>query len=447
MTPISLRARLFILLSAATGLVWLFAVLWIQHSTRAEVEQVLDARLAEAATMVSSLISEQRIELSADAAPLVIQKATGHHYSRKLSCQIWSLTGNLVGRSEGAPVGQLTDATGTGYSETLVDGEVWRVYSVDNPDLGVRVMIGDALEVRERLVRDVIEGLLLPAAVILPILAMLIWLSVAQGLVPLKRLEAALRARAPADLSPLPDGPTPREIRPVRRALNRLFAEVETVRATERDFIAFAAHELKTPLAGLRTQAQIARIATDPETQKHALAVIERSVVRTDHLVRQLLELASVERDTAKTAAVELDRLLSDVSADLDALASERNVHVEISGDKGCMLESNRFLLHAAIRNLVENAIQASAPDGKVRIELRQDEVETIITVDDDGPAIPADLIERVTERFFRGPDASSDGSGLGLSIVASALDRLGGTLRFSPAPKQGQRVRIIFPK
>ncbi|WP_425277800.1 ATP-binding protein [Roseivivax isoporae] len=424
------------------------AALWIQNSTRAEVERVLDARLAEAATMVSSLISDHRIEVArAGGAPVPVPMPAPSGYSRQLSCQIWSLDGTMVGRSGGAPEAELTGSGQEGYSVSIVDGEPWRVYTVVNPELGVRVMVGDSLAVRDRLVRDVLEGLLLPAAVILPILAALIWISVARGLAPLDRLAEALRARAPADLSPLPAGPAPREIRPVRRALDTLFARVAAARDVERDFTTYAAHELKTPLAGLRTQAQVLRMAEDPATRDGALRAIEISVDRTDRMVRQLLELAAVERTEDAIEPTDTAELVAGTLDDLDMLARGRDVTLALTRkDIGHPFETNPFLLRAALRNVVENAILASPPGGRVTVSPLCDDRLLTIVVRDEGQGIPPELRDRVTERFARGRTSGPQGSGLGLSIVASAMERLGGTVVFDASSGQSQVVRLVLP-
>lgn len=443
----SLKMRLFLLLSAATGLVWLSAVLWIDHSTRGEVEKVLDARLREAATMVSSLIADRRIDVTAGAPSQLSLPAPGSTgYTRQLSCQIWSLEGGLLGQSEGAPDARLTSATQTGFSEEMIDGELWRVYTTVNSDLGVRVMVGDAFAVRGKLVRDVMTGFAIPAAVILPLLAALIWLSVGHGLTPLDRLAEGLRARQPQDLSPLPAGPAPREIRPVRRALNRLFAEVEAVRATERDFVAFAAHELKTPMAGLRMQAQIVRIAEDEDTRRHALLTIEQSVDRTDRLVRQLLELAAVERHVDSASPVDLAALIADVCRDLGQTAARKTVRIDVCGAEDVTIQTIRYLAHAALRNILENAITASPEGAVVQITVQQQADEVTVTIRDQGRGIAPAQLGRITERFYRPADSRPGGSGLGLAIVATAADRLGAQLELPLAEGQGQTVRLVFP-
>jgi two-component system, OmpR family, sensor histidine kinase QseC len=206
----SIRLRLFAILLATTGALWLLAVMWTYFSVQHQVERVLDARLMEAARMVSSLLTDHHINVAAavddtkatDAAsPFDLQE----DYRRQLSCQIWSLQGQLVSRSESAPRESLTDNR-DGFSETIVDGVRWRVFAVVNPNLNARVLVGDSLEIRDRLVADVVKGQLVPAVAILPILAVLIWLSVGQGLGPLNRIAMSLGLRSADELHPLPAG-------------------------------------------------------------------------------------------------------------------------------------------------------------------------------------------------------------------------------------------------
>ena len=163
----SIRLRLFTILLATTGAVWLFAVMWTYFSVQHQVERVLDARLMEAARMVSSLLTNHHIAVAgavdntkADDAGLPFDLQGD--YRRQLSCQIWSLQGQLVSRSESAPHESLTDSR-DGFSETSVDGVRWRVFAVVNPELNLRVLIGDSLEIRDRLVADVVKGQLVPA--------------------------------------------------------------------------------------------------------------------------------------------------------------------------------------------------------------------------------------------------------------------------------------------
>lgn len=446
---ISMRSRLFVILLVATGALWLSAILWIQYSTRAEVERVLDARLSEAGRMVSSLISDRRVDVGQAAA--LVQPEVPHaqqDYVHQLSCQIWALDGTLVGQSGSAPQRPLTEAE-AGFSQNVVDGVEWRVYTVVNEDLGVRVMIGDSLQVRDRLVNDVTAGLLLPAALILPVLAGLIWVSIGRGLMPLNRMAQALATRQATDLSPLPKAPVPREIRPMTDALNGLFRRVSAAREHERSFTAYAAHELKTPLAGLKTQAQIAAMARDEPTRRMALGQLERGVDRTDRMVRQLLDMAMVEAEaeTQLHAAVPLAEIIADVAEALTPLAQGRALCIVNQGvEAGPPVTEYRYLVAAALRNLIENALQASPEGGDVEVSLRKDGTIWICTVMDRGPGIAAGDRQQVTDRFFKGAGVQGPGSGLGLAIVTAAMDRMGGTLRLAPRKGGGEIAELLLP-
>lgn len=433
----AMRTRLFLILLTGTGAIWLFAVIWIQQSTYAQVERVLDARLAQSARMVASLVADRNITPRAAA-----QQAAGepgafgkmHDYSRQISCQIWQFDGHLLANSEAAPKDRLSATDG--YSTTTVDGETWRVFTVSDPTQGIRVMVGDRLTVRQRLVRDLTEGLLLPAVFILPLLAGLIWFALNRGLAPLERMAGDLARQRAHDLTPLTEGPTPREILPMRQALNGLIRRVAAAREAERQFTAFAAHELKTPLAGLKTQAQIAALAEDEATRRDALKRLVQGVDRTDHMVKQLLALARLEmEERAVPRRLALAPLFAEIAETLGPLARARNVAI-VTQAGGMTVTVDQQLLTLALRNLMENAINASPPGGQVELCAQAVGGSARLEIFDRGPGIPAAERAKVRERFFRGAGTATPGSGLGLPIVEAAVNRLGG--RFGLSPREG---------
>lgn len=443
----SIRTRLLRILLITTGIVWMSAFAWIYMNTRAEVERVLDARLIEAARMVNSLIDSQEID-PARAAALPAEMARPHSsYDRQLSCQIWALDGTLVGRSESAPGQPLSRSKG-GFSETVVDGETWRVYTVENEALGVRVMVGDNLRVRDRLVRDVIRGLVLPGLLTLALLAVLIWFSVRKGLSPLNAMARTLEMRPASDLSPLPDDDSPTEIKPMIRSLNGLFERVSAARAHERDFTAFAAHELRTPIAGLKTQAQIA-LGSDAEPVRNAaLRQIIVGVDRTSRLVRQLTDLTNAESSHIQhdrhglNAGLAMARIAEDIARLYPHAA--RIVIADALGE--LTLQANDTLFMLATRNLLENAVQHSPADQVVTCSLRRGADTLSILIEDCGPGIPEDELPKACSRFFRGRHKTAMGSGLGLAIADMALGRMGAQLLLSNGAQKGLRAEMRFP-
>ncbi|MEI4485214.1 ATP-binding protein [Frigidibacter sp. MR17.14] len=446
----SMRVRLFAILLLATGVVWASAVIWIHNSTRAKVERVLDARLAESARMVSSLLSDQKIEVVTAVRAVAAQTAEfpeeGGTYVHQLSCQIWGLDGRRVAGSGNAPDLPLT-GTRTGFSISEVGGVSWRVFSVVNEERGVRVMVGDSIAIRDRLVRDVTTGLILPAALILPALALLIWVSLGKGMAPLAHMADALRLRSATDLGPITQL-SPREIEPIRDALNSLFDRVSQARDREQAFTAYAAHELKTPLAGLKLQAQIAVAAPEASIRDRALAQILAGVDRTDRLARQLLDMAAVDAETLPThlPPTRLSAIIDDTIADTAALWRGREIRIEVDVSTDTVVSgAHRFLLFSAIRNLLENAVNASPKGEVVTIHADMRVSEAVLAVSDRGPGIPAADRATVVERFFRSGPGS--GSGLGLSIVSCAIQRIGGSLILSERPGGGEVVLLLWPE
>lgn len=442
----SIRGRLFIVLTVATGLIWLCASAWVFFQTRSEVEHVLDTRLQEAARMVSSLAINSDA-VASDRSPsdehLLPEIAS---YERQLSCQIWSLDGRLVARSSGAPSDSLGNET-DGFSDQQVGGETWRVYAISDPAKGIRVLVGDRLGLRERLISDLIKGLLWPTLLIFPLLGLLIWTVLGQGLRPLHLMAIDLRNRSVDDMSPVETSQAPPELAPLANSLNGLFSKVESARRHERDITAFAAHELRTPLAGLKTQAQVAIATQDPEARGRALRLIVISVDRTSRMVRQLLAIARIDAqdDFQRTDNVNLGEILDEIIS-ADPLSDSANlVLTPALYETG--FATNRELLTVALRNLHENSIQHIKNNGTVTWDAVRVGSSITIYVDDDGPGIPDSELALVTSRFFRGRHKSPYGSGLGLSIVQLAADKLGGTLALkNRSDGNGLRAALSFP-
>ncbi len=420
----SLRGRLFAILVAATGLIWLSAVVWIYFGTKSELEHVLDTRLQEAARMVNSLIASGDLTASRAASVAAGAETDALSYERQLSCQIWSLNGQLVARSDGAPDQRLADDA-SGFSDHLVGGVAWRIYAIENKQTGFRVMVGDRLGLRDKLVGDLIMGLIAPILLVVPALAFLIWGSLGRGLRPLLNMATDLHARSAEDMRPLDAGRAPGELRPLAQAINGLFDKVEAARRHERDVTAFAAHELRTPLAGLKVQAQIALASNDKAVRHDALRQILTSVDRTSRLVRQLLVLAKLDATDApeQDEDVDLGALLTEI-AEMNADARGAIATKIDSALAGRMVCTNREILTIALRNLHENALAHSPEDGTVAWAPTTDGNGVAVT--DNGPGIPAEELALVAQRFYRGRHRSKTGSGLGLTIVETAAGKLG---------------------
>jgi len=439
----SLRARLLGALVIATGVIWLAAAVWIDVGARREVERVLDNRLQDAAHMVSTLAASGR--LAADGgrgAPVIVPDATA--YMHQLSCQIWSFDDQLVAQSGGAPETKLA-ADGSGFSDREINGERWRVYALEDSAKGFRVLVGDRLTLREGLVAELIKGLLWPAILILPLLALAIWGSVRGALRPLRLIAQDIARRDGDDMRALDASSSPEEIRPLAGALNSLFAKVEKARRHEREITAFAAHELRTPLAGIQAQAQIAVAAADSELRTKALRQILRGVDRTARLVTQLLALARLDAEDATLTpeAIEIGATLEEIAELCRAAGPE--VEVRINRElRSARVVAPREPLTLILRNLTENALQHTPPGGA--IDWRLSESPDGFELCDQGPGAPEAELPLLTRRFFRGASQAVPGSGLGLTIAELAAARCGATLSLSNrTDRAGLVAKVVF--
>lgn len=441
----SLKRRLFLILVAATGLIWLAATCWVYVGTTREVENVLDSRLQEAARMVLSLASNNgagSFQNDADAS----HAGDILSYERQLSCQIWSLDGRLVARSSGTPSESLSD-TRTGFSERTIKGETWRVFTTEDPVKNVRVLVGDRLGSREAFVTDIIKGLAAPMLLTVPLLALLIWVSLNRGLRPIQILAEDLKRRDADDMTPVRTGGIPTEIQPMVSSLNNLFGRVENALRHERDITAFAAHELRTPLAGLRMQTQIAMTATESGVRDAALRQIMFSVDRATRLVRQLLTIARLDSEShAPLTPVRIGDVLKEMLEALPPADSEADVIIDPVLQL-TVATTNHDALLLAVRNLHENAVRHMPQRGTVRWSSEHTAEGTVLFVEDTGPGIADDEFDLVTNRFFRGRNKTALGSGLGLSIVTLALRAGGAQLRLlNRTDTSGLRAEILWP-
>ncbi|HET6305888.1 MAG TPA: ATP-binding protein [Rhodopila sp.] len=449
----SLRARLLLVLIASTTAIWMCGFAWIYLNSQREIQTLLDRRMMEAARMVLSLAapasatSGQNLAMMVSRAEPDTGPGLGGAYERRLSCQVWSFDGRLVGRSENAPKSKLTDQA-EGFSEPVVDGEVYRVYAAEDRAKGVRVLVGDNLGQRQGLVHDLLSGLLVPATVIFPVLAGLIWISVRQGLQPLRRVTESLSARGAENLTSLDVGRAPSEIRPLINALNGLFRKVEAARDNERSFLAYAAHEMRTPLAGLRTQVQVAVKAIDPRMRQAALGQVLKGADRMSRLVRQLLAMSRLDASAHRHEDewIDLEAALLEVTMNIDRELDPGRVALDDSV-RGQSLAIDRTLFELAVRNLLENALQLSPSNAVVRTFVVREGQEARVCVEDEGPGIADDELDLVQQRFYRGRCKTASGSGLGLAIVNAALERAGGALRLCrPETGYGLRAEIVVP-
>jgi two-component system, OmpR family, sensor histidine kinase TctE len=293
------------------------------------------------------------------------------------------------------------------------------------------VQVAETREKRSVLATEIIKGVMLPQFVILPLAVLLVWLALVRGIKPLSQLEERIRARKPDDLSPLDDKTVPLEVAPLVSSVNDLLTRLKDSIATQKRFLADAAHQLKTPLAGLRMQADLAqREAFNAEELKLSLKQIGRSSIRATHTVNQLLALARAESSSQATARQSCDLAQITMEAVQDCVPRSLDKHIDLGydgaqpGAAGVALQGNPTLLKEMIRNLLDNAISYTPSSGDqpgvITARVLADPFGQVlmVQVEDSGPGIPVAERELVFQPFYRALGTNVDGSGLGLPIV-----------------------------
>ena len=291
------------------------------------------------------------------------------------------------------------------------------------------VQVAETREKRSVLATEIIKGVMLPQFVILPLAALLVWLALARGIKPLHRLEERIRARKPEDLSPINHKDVPLEVVPLVDSVNDLLQRLDGSIVTQKRFLADAAHQLKTPLAGLRMQADLAqREGTNTEDLKRSLAQIGRSSMRATHTVNQLLALARAESAVPVMQGCNLVRIVTDVFQDCLPRAMDKHIDLGYEGASastpGVWLNGNATLLTELVRNLMDNAINytpsSSEHPGMVTVRVQADHFGQVLLlqVEDSGPGVPQSERELIFQPFYRALGTEADGSGLGLPIV-----------------------------
>jgi two-component system, OmpR family, sensor histidine kinase TctE len=323
----------------------------------------------------------------------------------------------------------------------------------------VLVQVAETLEKRKTLATEIVKGTMVPQFVTLPLAVLLVWLALVRGIKPLAQLEKRIRARKSDDMSPLDETAVPEEVAPLVSSINDLLSRLKVSLTTQKRFLADAAHQLKTPLAGLRMQADLAQRETDADELKKSLKHIGRASIRATHTVNQLLALARAETTGRSLAKLHIDlvHIVSEVMADSVPRALEKQIDLgydgPAAGEQATQLEGNPTLLKELVRNLLDNAINYTPEKGQVTLRLMTDRFSGVLVllVEDSGPGILESERELVFQPFYRTLGTNVDGSGLGLAIVLEIAKQHGATITIEDAALPGHpqtpgtRVTVRF--
>jgi two-component system sensor histidine kinase QseC len=362
--------------------------------------------------------------------------------------QITMRANQFLYRSPGAPQVPLAIDHGPGYSNAVLDGRSWRVYSLNSGATPLVIHIAEPFEYRDAALLRMLHAVALPILFALVLLTVLIGVVTERAFRPVRRMAADLSGRGADDLSAVNTAEMPVETHALGAALNGLLARHAEVLARERRFTADAAHELRTPLAALRAQAQVAARATTPSEARRALDKLQANIDRTTHLMSQLLALARLEPGSCFSSGqtTHANVVVDLVLEDLAQAAREKQVEITL---EGCLqqLPGSPEVLYLLIRNLLENSVRHVSEQGRVDITVIQREQYAVLSIKDNGPGIPSEERSRALERFYRIPGSASSGSGLGLSIVGRVVELLAGEIELSaPTIGTGLVVTVRLP-
>ena len=370
--------------------------------------------------------------------------------------QVTSPRGELLAGDRDIPrieVGIIDEQQPIRFRDESIHGAEARVaylfLQTANPRTPVTVQVAETRHKREQLASRIISGVLLPQFAIIPLAVVLVWLGLTRGLVPLKRLQTRIRRRRPDDLSPIPLQHVPDELRPMIAAFNDMMARLEDNLGAQHRFIAAAAHQLKTPLTGLKTQTELALQERDGNQLHEYLERISAGVDRASHLTYQLLQLARAEathEQRGEMEQIDLQALVLEVTTHCVPRALAKNIDLgfeEAGGD--IKIVGIPLLLREMIDNLVDNAIKYTPPDGCVTVRLHGSP-QVILEVEDTGIGIAREDRQRIFDRFYRALGTGEEGSGLGLAIVREIAELHNARVTVHDTPVgHGTLIRLVF--
>lgn len=442
----SIQKRILVILLTTFTTIWAAMMTYTWYNTQHEIEEVFDAQLAQATNVLFGLTQHEMTEQGLDGFRFdLLESGLVHEYEKKLAFQVWK-NGKLLLRSGSAPIIPMTNRFG--YSDGNINDGLWRFLYREDAKTGLLVIVGEEYSVRQELTQKIILQVFWPILIALPILGFLIVLGVKKGLKPLQNLTNEISKRSVNQLSPVSMKGVPKEVSPIVVEINQLLKKLKRAIDTERQFTADAAHELRTPLAALKTQAQVAQRAKDDSTKIHALDKIIEGVDRSTHLVEQLLMLARLDPESlqGEFEAINLGKTIEQAIAQVSHIALERKINISLHTDKNISLKGIETLFNVLIINLLKNAFIYTPKGGFVEALVTTKDENIVISVSDSGVGIPKELRERIFDRFYRISGTTRVGSGLGLSIVKRIVEIHSGEIVVDDSDSGGTIISIKLP-
>lgn len=428
--PWSLRRRLLAVIVAASSVLWLASLGIVTVIAWQETNEVFDDALEESGYMIMAATTDW-----SERGLLPQAGASGAH-GRKVDMQYQIVVdGRVIGRTGDAPlrpyVSNFDD--NHGFAEALANGERWRVFVVRDEARNFEVQVGQMIEKRYDILEELADSLWLPVLGLLLLLALVCWVLTGRVLKPLRQTASSIAAKTPDDLAQVATAGQAREVLPIVQALNGVLGRLDAALQAERRFTADAAHELRTPLAGLHMHVQL--LGRQHPDLAAPFLKLRQDIARLTALVDSLLMLARLDplaREQLVRQPVALAPLFERLVGQHAQEAAARGIALAVR----CELkevQADPQMLEIVLRNLVDNALRYCPDGSRIEIEAVQHATHARIVVRDDGPGVDGESRQRLSERFFRVLGQGQQGSGLGLSIVKRIADLHGMALAFGP--------------
>ncbi|HVJ73572.1 MAG TPA: ATP-binding protein [Casimicrobiaceae bacterium] len=429
----SIRRALLVPLAGGLAVALVVATLATYLRARDEATALFDVQLSQLAASVTGM-------------PLAVAPGGGGAaaHDAPLIVQVWNRDGVQVYRSQGTR--DPPERRAPGFSTVQTRDGPWRVYSVLAK--GELVQVAQPLALRDQLAASLAWSTILPWLVAAPLIGLLLWFAIARALAPLDRLAQAVGTRSPREMRPLPASGWPREVTPLVAALNALLGRLDDALDAQKAFVADAAHELRTPLAAVHLQAQLAERAQDGPERSRALDALRGGLRRATRMVEQLLALAREDHAAASapTTRIDLAALARDAIAAHADLAAAKDVDLGAGTLEPLAIDGEPDALATLAANLVDNAVRYTPAGGHVDVMVETRAGAPALVVRDDGPGVPAEARDAMFERFARGARRDTPGSGLGLAIVKRIAERHGASVTLADAPGgRGLEVTVRF--
>jgi two-component system sensor histidine kinase QseC len=458
----SIRQYLLLGMFATLLLAFMVSLLISYRAINYEIAEVYDAQLVQDARFIEGFLNQKSYKIDwshiSQALAHINQlsfnqgeeaNADGHSYERKMAIQVWDNQGNLLLTTPNAPQHALSPLK-KGFFRQQHSNNDWYIYSHQIPNNKYWLLVAERADIRNEITEKMLSSLLIGSLMSLLLIAVLISWIIKNGLAPLNQLSKAMQARDLDYLQPVQLSQTPpHELKPVLQALNHLLQRLDEGLERERRFLADAAHELRTPLAVLKLQLQVAQQAPTLNEMRQGVDNALLGVNRSTHTVEQLLTLARIEanKQTLQRESIDMVALAQEVVANLFPLALDKQQDIELLYTQETVLYTgNRLLLSILLRNLLSNAIYYSPMHAQISVKVEALNNGVLWAVYDSGQGVPAEDIPRLMQRFYRHQQSKdSAGTGLGLSIVQKVVELHQGKVNIYNQKAGGLAVEVVL--